>query len=52
MKSQKKPNDLEEFVNLKQEFQEQYKQKKTTQKQAKERRNRIRELKEDHDYWN
>jgi hypothetical protein len=51
-KKRKKPEDLEEYVNFKQEFEQQYKQKKMTQKQAKERRRLIREMKEDQEYWN
>lgn len=51
-KKRNQPKDLEEYVSFKQEFEQQYKQKKYTQKQAKERRRMIREMKEDQEYWN
>jgi hypothetical protein len=47
-----KPEPLEEYVDLKQEFNQKYKQKKQTQEQARDRRHAIRESKEDKDYWN
>lgn len=51
-RKQYKPEDLNDYIDIKQEFEQQYKQKKLTQKQAKERRRFIRELKEDQEYWN
>ena len=51
-KKRNQPKDLEEYVSFKEEFEQQYKQKKLTQKQAKERRRMIREMKEDQEYWN
>jgi hypothetical protein len=49
-KLQPKPEVLEEYIRTKEEFQEQYNKKKLTQKQAKQRREFIRELKEDRDW--
>jgi hypothetical protein len=41
---------LDEYLTTKDEHKEQYQRKKDTQKQAKERRKFIRQLKEDRDY--
>lgn len=46
-----KNNYEEDYLNPKEEFEHQYKQKKLTQKMAKERRRMIREMKEDQEYW-
>jgi len=46
-----KDNRNEDYFNPKEEFEYQYKQKKLTQKMAKERRRMIREQKEDEEYW-
>jgi hypothetical protein len=45
------PEVLEEYIHLKDEFQQQYKRKKETQQQARQRRQAIRELKENRE-WN
>jgi hypothetical protein len=45
------PEVLEEYINLKGEYQEQYKRKKETQSEARQRRQAIRELKENRE-WN
>jgi len=47
-----KPEPLEEYIDLKTEYDQKYKQKKQTHEEARERRHSIRELKEDKDYWN
>jgi hypothetical protein len=51
-KDRKFKEQQEDFVNFKEEFGKQYQQKKLTQKQAKERRRMLREMKEDQEYWN
>ena len=51
MKKRNQPEDLKDYVSFKEEFERQYKDKKKTQKQAKERRRLIREMKEDQEYW-
>jgi len=51
MKSRNKQRDTEDYVHFKEEFELQYKDKKKTQKQAKERRRLIREMKEEEGYW-
>jgi hypothetical protein len=45
-----KPEILEEYVKVKDEFKEQWERKKQTQRDAKQRRNFVREMKEDRDY--
>jgi hypothetical protein len=44
------PEVLEDYIKTKDEFKEQYERKKSTQAQARNRRQQIRELKEDRDY--
>jgi len=41
---------LESYITLKDEFQQQYKRKKETQAQARQRRQAIRELKENREW--
>jgi len=45
-----KPEVLEEYVKQKDEHKEQYERKKATQRNAQQRRQFIRELKEDREY--
>jgi len=45
------PEILESYINQKEEYQEKYKAKRSTQTQARQRRAAIRQLKEDRD-WN
>ena len=47
---QETPEVLEEYIKTKDEFKEQYERKKSTQAQARNRRQQIRELKEDREY--
>ena len=47
---QKPTEPLQEYIRMKDENQEQYARKKVSQKQAKQRRQFIRELKEDREY--
>ena len=44
------PEILDEYIKTKDEFKEQYERKKSTQTQARNRRQQIRELKEDREY--
>lgn len=44
------PEMLEEYIRIKDEFKEQYDRKKKTQRDAKKRREFIRELKENRDW--
>jgi hypothetical protein len=50
-KDDRKPYPEVEDINPKSDYRDQFKRKKETQKSAKERRQFIRELKEDRD-WN
>lgn len=47
---QETPEVLDEYIKTKDEFKEQYERKKSTQTQARNRRQQIRELKEDREY--
>jgi hypothetical protein len=49
-KNTPKPEVLEEYIKIKDEFKEQWERKKQTQQEAKQRRNFVREMKEDRDY--
>ena len=49
-KQQPKPELLEEYIHIKEEFKEQYNRKKHTQREAKKRREFIREMKENRDW--
>jgi hypothetical protein len=48
--SKAKDTPLPEYVQLKDEFKQQFTKKKTTQQEARERRKEIRELKENRDW--
>lgn len=49
-KQQPQPEVLEEYIRIKDEFKEQYSRKKQTQKDAKKRRELIRDIKENRDW--
>lgn len=51
MSKRKQTEPLEEYIRIKDEFKDQYQRKKQTQRNAKERRRIIREMKEDRE-WN
>jgi hypothetical protein len=48
---EKPPQELQEYIRIKEEHKEQYERKKITQVAARQRRQLIKELKEDRD-WN
>lgn len=47
----KKPEPLKEYINLKDEFKNQFQKKKSTQQEARQRRKEIRDMKEQRE-WN
>jgi hypothetical protein len=49
-KQKPQPEVLEEYIRIKDEFKEQYSRKKQTQRDAKRRREYIRELKENREW--
>jgi len=50
IKPQPVPEVLTEYIKVKEEYQEQYERKKATQRNAQERRQFIRDLKEDREW--
>jgi len=50
VKEQPQPEILTEYIRAKEEYAEQYERRKATQRNAQERRQFIRDLKEDREY--
>jgi len=46
----KKPEPLKEYINLKDEFKNQFQKKKSTQQEARQRRKEIRDMKEQREW--